>query len=232
MVLACSARPSLARSVARVKARPCTGVLATALQFRGCGAPAPSPGGHGQSESRSRGPLCSPLSRRVCRDVRLSCALLCSVADGSATGCDIRSLLSDDPSMAPWAQWLADLSWRANAEFCVRLRPMRHQNRLLAALSEADGALLGPHLEAIDLPLGHVLVEPAAEIRTRSSSTPACVPWCRRSTRAGASRSAWWAATAWRRRRCCWGRTRSRTNFSCRLPVTGTGSRCRRCATR
>lgn len=66
--------------------------------------------------------------------------------------------------MAPWAQWLADLSWRANAEFCVRLRPMRHQNRLLAALSEADGALLGPHLEAIDLPLGHVLVEPAAEI--------------------------------------------------------------------
>ena len=41
---------------------------------------------------------------------------------------------------------------------------MPHQNRLLAALSEADGALLRPHLEAIDLPLGKVLVEPAATI--------------------------------------------------------------------
>ncbi|KAA0125879.1 Crp/Fnr family transcriptional regulator [Methylobacterium sp. P1-11] len=41
---------------------------------------------------------------------------------------------------------------------------MPHQNRLLAALSEADGALLGPHLEAVDLPLGKVLVEPATAI--------------------------------------------------------------------
>jgi CRP-like cAMP-binding protein len=41
---------------------------------------------------------------------------------------------------------------------------MAHQNRLLAALSEADDALLGPHLEAVDLPLGKVLVEPATDI--------------------------------------------------------------------
>ena len=41
---------------------------------------------------------------------------------------------------------------------------MAQQNRLLAALSEADGALLEPHLEPIDLPLGLVLVEPATAI--------------------------------------------------------------------
>lgn len=37
---------------------------------------------------------------------------------------------------------------------------MSYQNRLLAALTEADRALLRPHLEPIDLPLGRVLVEP------------------------------------------------------------------------
>lgn len=41
---------------------------------------------------------------------------------------------------------------------------MAHQNCLLASLSEADGALLEPHLEPIDLPLGTVIVEPARAI--------------------------------------------------------------------
>ncbi|MGH1575289.1 Crp/Fnr family transcriptional regulator [Methylobacterium sp. P31] len=41
---------------------------------------------------------------------------------------------------------------------------MTHQNRLLAALSAADKALLEPHLEAVELPLGMVLVEPARTI--------------------------------------------------------------------
>jgi CRP-like cAMP-binding protein len=41
---------------------------------------------------------------------------------------------------------------------------MAHLNRLLAALSETDDALLEPHLETIDLPLGLVLVEPARTI--------------------------------------------------------------------
>lgn len=41
---------------------------------------------------------------------------------------------------------------------------MAHQNRLLATLSEADGALLEPYFEPIDLPLGLVLVEPAKVI--------------------------------------------------------------------
>lgn len=37
---------------------------------------------------------------------------------------------------------------------------MSYQNRLLAALSDADGALLHPHLDPVDLALGSVLVEP------------------------------------------------------------------------
>lgn len=44
------------------------------------------------------------------------------------------------------------------------LTAMAHQNRLLAALSQADAALLEPRLEPIDLPLGRVIVEPAATI--------------------------------------------------------------------
>jgi CRP-like cAMP-binding protein len=41
---------------------------------------------------------------------------------------------------------------------------MAHQNGLLASLSEADNALLAPHLEPIELPLGMVLVEPTKVI--------------------------------------------------------------------
>lgn len=37
---------------------------------------------------------------------------------------------------------------------------MSYQNRLLAALSDADGALLRPHLNPVELALGTVLVEP------------------------------------------------------------------------
>ncbi|SDO31242.1 cAMP-binding domain of CRP or a regulatory subunit of cAMP-dependent protein kinases [Methylobacterium phyllostachyos] len=41
---------------------------------------------------------------------------------------------------------------------------MDQRNILLAALSEADGTLLEPHWEAIDLPVGLVLAEPANAI--------------------------------------------------------------------
>lgn len=41
---------------------------------------------------------------------------------------------------------------------------MDHNNILLATLSEADGALLEPHWEAVDLPVGLVLAEPASVI--------------------------------------------------------------------
>ena len=37
---------------------------------------------------------------------------------------------------------------------------MSYQNRLLAALSDADGELLRPSLEPVELPLGTVLIEP------------------------------------------------------------------------
>ena len=41
---------------------------------------------------------------------------------------------------------------------------MDHDNRLLATLSGSDTALLEPHLETIDLPVGLVLAEPATVI--------------------------------------------------------------------
>ena len=41
---------------------------------------------------------------------------------------------------------------------------MSYQNRLLAALSDADGDLLLPHLEPVALPLGTVVVEPGKPI--------------------------------------------------------------------
>ena len=41
---------------------------------------------------------------------------------------------------------------------------MDHHNFLLATLSDADGALLEPHWESIDLPVGLVLAEPATVI--------------------------------------------------------------------
>ena len=41
--------------------------------------------------------------------------------------------------------------------------PVRHANRLLAALSARDFAVLEPHLEPVALPRGKVLFEPGAD---------------------------------------------------------------------